>query len=155
MIRKYDLILVLGSISKSVIEEESIGECFPSSQIFHAIPSPNFSALWNSARSSVLASRLSSAIFRPLLLIIPCSNSPRVRLRRIPSKFGLERLNLPMSLNPFPNALFSLALCFYAITVLEILTLSFISLMEGRNSWYHRESDSERREINDRKKEIR
>jgi hypothetical protein len=38
-----------GGISKSVIDEESIGECIRSSQIFHAIPSPNFSALWNSA----------------------------------------------------------------------------------------------------------
>jgi hypothetical protein len=41
------------NISKSVIEEESIGECFRSSQIFNAIPSPNFSALRNSACLSV------------------------------------------------------------------------------------------------------
>jgi len=34
-----------------------------------------------------------------------------------------------MSLNPFPNALSSLALCFYAIKVLEMLTLLFIDAM--------------------------
>jgi hypothetical protein len=36
------------------------------------------------------------------------------------SRPGLERLNLPMSLNPFPYALSSLALCFFGITVLEM-----------------------------------
>jgi hypothetical protein len=105
-----------------MIEEESIGECIRSSKIFHSIPSPNFSALWNSACLSVLALRLSSAILALLQLIIPCSSSPRCRLRRLPSKFGLERLNLPMSLNPFPHALLSLASCSYAMAILEMLT---------------------------------
>jgi len=70
------------------------GNVFALVQIFNAIPSPNFSALWNSARLFVLVSRLSSAIPRPLQLIKPCSNSPRGRLRRLPSNFGSGRLNL-------------------------------------------------------------
>jgi hypothetical protein len=44
-----------GSFFKIVIEEESIGEWFRSSQILYAIPSPNFLALWNSACPSFLS----------------------------------------------------------------------------------------------------
>jgi hypothetical protein len=115
-----------------MIEEERIAECIRSSQILNAIPSPNFSALWNSARLSVLVSRLSSAISRSLQLNKPCSNSPRGRFRRLPAKFGLGRLNLPMSLYLFPNALFSLASCFYDVTEIEMLP-SIIKSLKGRS----------------------
>ena len=123
-------LIAAGSISKSVIEEESIGECLRSSQIFNAIPSPNFSALWNSATPSVFShlcplpsSGHSYWSYRAQTVLA----ADLVGFPRSLTQEGWVRLgrNLPMSLNPFPNALSSLASCFYAITDLEMLPYSF------------------------------
>ena len=59
-------------------------------------------------------------------LIIPCSNSPRARLRRVPSKNDSGRLNLPMSLNPSSNAHFIFIYGFKAITKKDAFFIIFI-----------------------------
>jgi len=102
---------MLGSISKSINKEESIKGCFRSSQILNAIPSPNFSALRNSAFLSVLvpncplpSSVLPNRSFRAQAVL----GSEFVGFPRSLALEGWVRLgrNLPMSLNPPPMLFF-------------------------------------------------
>jgi hypothetical protein len=74
-------------------DQKSIQGCLCSSQIFHAIPSSTFSALWNSARSSNLTPRYSPAILTTAGCTLSCSDSPRARLRRVPSRKTSLRRN--------------------------------------------------------------
>jgi len=108
-----------GSISKFMIQEESIKECLRSSQILNAIPSPHFSALWNSTHLYALAPHCPL----PSSGHSNWSNRTQAVLAADIVGFppGLAR-GLLMSLNLFPNALFSLSPYSYTIIVLEMLT---------------------------------
>ena len=69
-------------------------------------------------------------------LFVPCSHSPRARLRRVPSKVDSGRLNLPMSLKPSPNVISTSRKwrCLLPIQMCQTKSESLIFSMDGTSS---------------------